>query len=387
MEVKWKTCWRVALTGFVLWLLIHYWDSFAHVMGLAVSAAVPLLIGCVIAYVVNILMTFYETHLFGERVGSKAKKAARPVCMLLAFCSIVLIIYIIVRAIVPELVQCVQILLKDVPKALKDLMQWAEEEFAISQWFGQSEALQDGGSMDMQEMLKKIVSVLLTGLGGALQTTVGVVSSLFSGVTTFILALIFAIYLLAGKEKLHGQRETLLGHYLPEKVNHKVHYVLGVLNQSFHSFIVGQCVEAVIIGVLCMIGMWILRIPYAAMVGCLIGFTALIPIAGAYIGAIVGTFLIFTVSPFKAVVFLIFLVILQQVESNLIYPRVVGKAIGLPGIWVLAAVVIGGGTLGIAGMLLGVPLASTVYRLLYQDVHKGDGSETEPDAVKHALRN
>lgn len=387
MEVKWKTCWRVALTGFVLWLLIHYWDSFAHVMGLAVSAAVPLLIGCVIAYVVNILMTFYETHLFGERVGSKAKKAARPVCMLLAFCSIVLIIYIIVRAIVPELVQCVQILLKDVPKALQDLMQWAEEEFAISQWFGQSEALQDGGSMDMQEMLKKIVSVLLTGLGGALQTTVGVVSSLFSGVTTFILALIFAIYLLAGKEKLHGQCETLLGHYLPEKVNHKVHYVLGVLNQSFHSFIVGQCVEAVIIGVLCMIGMWILRIPYAAMVGCLIGFTALIPIAGAYIGAIVGTFLIFTVSPFKAVVFLIFLVILQQVESNLIYPRVVGTAIGLPGIWVLAAVVIGGGTLGIAGMLLGVPLASTVYRLLYQDVHKGDGSETEPDAVKHALRN
>ena len=387
MEVKWKTCWRVALTGFVLWLLIHYWDSFAHVMGLAVSAAVPLLIGCVIAYVVNILMTFYETHLFGERVGSKAKKAARPVCMLLAFCSIVLIMYIIVRAIVPELVQCVQILLKDVPKALQDLMQWAEEEFAISQWCGQSEGLQDGGSMDMQEMLKKIVSVLLTGLGGALQTTVGVVSSLFSGVTTFILALIFAIYLLAGKEKLHGQCETLLGHYLPEKVNHKVHYVLGVLNQSFHSFIVGQCVEAVIIGVLCMIGMWILRIPYAVMVGCLIGFTALIPIAGAYIGAIVSAFLIFTVSPFKAVVFLIFLVILQQVESNLIYPRVVGTAIGLPGIWVLAAVVIGGGTLGIAGMLLGVPLASTVYRLLYQDVHKGDGSETEPDAVKHALRN
>ena len=138
---------------------------------------------------------------------------------------------------------------------------------------------------------------------------------------------------------------------------------MRVLNQSFHSFIVGQCTEAVILGLLCMGGMLLLRLPYAAMIGCLVGFTALIPIAGAYIGAVVGAFMIFTVSPVKAVIFIVFLVALQQLEGNLIYPRVVGSSIGLPGVWVLAAVTVGGGVLGIGGMLLGVPIAAAIYQL------------------------
>jgi len=141
------------------------------------------------------------------------------------------------------------------------------------------------------------------------------------------------------------------------------------MNKSFHNFIVGQCTEAVILGSLCMVGMWVLRFPYAVMIGVLIGFTALIPIAGAYIGAGVGAFMIFTVSPFKAVLFLVFIVVLQQLEGNLIYPRVVGNSIGLPGIWVLAAITIGGGILGIGGMLLAVPLTATIYKLLREDIY------------------
>ena len=148
----------------------------------------------------------------------------------------------------------------------------------------------------------------------------------------------------------------------------KVLYVSETLNKSFHSFIVGQCLEAVILGVLCTIGMWILRLPYATMIGCLVGFSALIPVVGAYIGAVVGAFMIFTVSPVKVIVFLIFLLILQQLEGNLIYPRVVGASVGLPGILVLAAVIIGGGVLGIVGMLLAVPLTATIYKLVEADM-------------------
>ena len=162
---------------------------------------------------------------------------------------------------------------------------------------------------------------------------------------------------------------SLSARYLPKKVTEKFYYVAGVVNQSFHSFIVGQCTEAVILGLLCMGGMLQLMLPYAAMIGCLVGFTALIPVAGAYIGAVVGAFMIFTVSPVKAVIFIAFLVALQQLEGNLVYPRVVGSSIGLPGVWVLAAVTVGGGVMGVGGMLLGVPLAAAAYQLLKNDMN------------------
>ena len=158
-------------------------------------------------------------------------------------------------------------------------------------------------------------------------------------------------------------------------------YVLGIVNDCFRKYIVGQCTEAVILGVLCTIGMLLLRLPYATMVGALIAFTALIPIAGAYIGAFVGAFMILTVSPAKALIFLIFIVVLQQLEGNIVYPRVVGSSLGLPGIWVLAAVTVGGGVLGIPGMLLGVPLMAAAYKLIRDDVNKGLAPEAEPETA------
>jgi predicted PurR-regulated permease PerM len=166
--------------------------------------------------------------------------------------------------------------------------------------------------------------------------------------------------------------------------------VLGILNDSFHKYIVGQCVEAVILGTLCVLGMLIFRFPYATMIGTLVGFTALIPVAGAYIGAGVGTFMILTVSPMKAVLFLIFIAVLQQVEGNLIYPKVVGSSIGLPGMWVLAAVTVGGSLFGVFGMLVGVPMAAALYRILKNDMHQREAGklperpETEHDGGKDA---
>lgn len=150
----------------------------------------------------------------------------------------------------------------------------------------------------------------------------------------------------------------------------KITYVLSIMNDCFRKYIVGQCTEAVILGLLCIIGMLILQLPYATMIGALIALTALIPVAGAYIGAVVGAFMILTVSPIKALFFLIFLVVLQQLEGNIIYPKVVGSSLGLPGIWVLAAITVGGGIMGIFGMLIGVPIVAAIYRIVKNDVNK-----------------
>ena len=198
---------------------------------------------------------------------------------------------------------------------------------------------------------------------------ISTVSSVFSALVTGLLALIFSMYILLEQEDLKRQFGKLLSRYLHPKWMGRFFYVLHTVDDCFHRYIVGQCLEAVIIGVLCALGMGLLRLPYATMVGALVGFTALIPVAGAYIGAGVGAFMIFTVAPIKAVIFLVFLVILQQLEGNLIYPKVVGSSLGLPGIWVLAAVTVGGGIMGIGGMLLGVPLAAAAYRILRDEVN------------------
>ena len=181
---------------------------------------------------------------------------------------------------------------------------------------------------------------------------------------------IFALYLLVGKERLGRQFQSLTEVYLKEHTRNRLMYVLSTAHDTFTKFFVGQFTEAIIIGVLCTVGMWILRFPYATMIGVLIGATALLPVVGAYLGAFIGAFMILTVNPVQAIGFLVFIVVLQQLEGNLIYPRVVGSSVGLPGIWVLAAVTVGGGFGGVAGMLLAVPATATIYRLLQADVRR-----------------
>lgn len=215
--------------------------------------------------------------------------------------------------------------------------------------------------------IAKGVTSGVSSMFGAVATAV---SSIFSGIVTFLVSFIFSIYILLGKDRLGLQLKRLMVNYIKPAWNKKLFYVLSVFNDCFHKYIVGQCIEAVILGTLCILGMLICRFPYATMIGTLIGFTALIPVAGAYIGAGVGAFMILTVSPMKAVLFLVFIVVLQQLEGNLIYPKVVGTSIGLPGIWVLAAVTIGGSLFGVSGMLIGVPTAAAVYRILRNDMNR-----------------
>ncbi len=342
-----------------------YWSSFAGMVSTVFSAAMSLVIGCVIAYVVNILMSFYERHYFPKSQKAAAVKSRRVVCMLAAFITLVLIVILLVRLVVPELVACVELLIAQIPGAVEALAAWLETVGIVPE-----DILASLQNIDWRSRIEQIVGVLTSGVSNVMGTAVSMVSGVFSGVVTALFALIFSIYLLTGKEKLGGQFDRLMKRYLKAGVYGKTRYLLSVLNDCFHKYIVGQCTEAVILGLLCTLGMLLLRFPYATMTGAVIAFTALIPVAGGYIGAAVGAFMILTVSPAKAVLFLVYIVILQQLENNLIYPKVVGSSMGLPAIWVLAAVTIGGGVMGIVGMLIGVPLAAAIYRLLRENVNK-----------------
>lgn len=365
MKIEWRSCLKIGVTLFALYLCITYWSAFASFLGAAAGAAMPLILGCVSAYIINILMSFYERHYFPKTTSAPLKKSRRPVCMLLAFITLVLIIALLIKLVLPELLACVELLLAQVPDAIQSLIGWLEENGIVPE-----KVLASMQEVDWRSRMEQIFDVLTTGVSNVVGTAVNVVSSVFSGIVTALFTVIFCIYLLSGKEKLGTQCNKLLRRYVKEKPCEKIRYVLTVLNDCFHKYIVGQCTEALILGALCTLGMWLLRIPYATMTGAVIAFTALIPVAGGYIGAAVGAFMILTVSPGKALLFLIFIVVLQQLEGNLIYPRVVGSSMGLPAIWVLAAVTIGGGVMGILGMLLGVPLAAAAYRLLREDVNR-----------------
>lgn len=386
MELKWKTCFRAVVTVLVIYVLINYWNSFANIAGGVLGAVIPLIVGGIMAYAVNILMSFYE-NIFSKisllvsknkannnTNGNTQKKSVisslkRPFCMILAYFSIVLIVFLIIRMVVPELIGCIELLLDKMPAAIDNTVKWAEQNFDINSLV-QTDIQKFLGDINIKDTIIKGVNILLSGLGEAMGIATQVVTSIISTTVTLAVAFIFSIYILYWKEKLGNQFTSLFKRYIPDKITNKIFYVLGVLNKSFKSFIIGQCTEAVILGVLCMLGMLILRLPYAVMTGCLIGFTALIPIAGAYIGAGVGALMIFTVSPVQSVIFLIYLVILQQIEGNLIYPKVVGSSIGFPGIWVLAAVTVGGGVMGIMGMLVAVPVASAIYQIVREDVNR-----------------
>ena len=372
MKLEWKTCIKIGVSIFVLYLAITYWHAAAGFAALVLGAAAPLFIGGVIAYIVNLLMSFYERHLFGKVKRPKVFKAKRPLCMVLAFITLVAVVALVIGLILPQLVSCIMLVVDYVPQA----MDWVVKQLDKLEYVPQS-IIDKIASIDWNSQLEKIIGVITSGISDVMSVVISTVSTVIGGVVTAFLSLIFAIYMLLDKEKLGSQFDRIAKKYLNENWYGKLRYVITVLNDCFRKYIVGQCTEAVILGGLCTLGMWMLDLPYAPMIGALVAFTALIPVAGAYIGAGVGAFMILMVSPIKALVFLVFLVVLQQLEGNLIYPRVVGSSMGLPAIWVLAAVTVGGGVMGIGGMLIGVPIAAAIYRILKNDVAGNTQKEIE----------
>ena len=366
MNLSWKTCFKIGGSIFLLYLACFYWVGVSTFLGTLLGACSPLFFGFSIAYVVNILMSFYERHYFSGFGNLKIVRVTkRLVCLTGAVITVLGIVALVVWLVVPELVSCISLLVSEIPKGI--------DKFIGSSWVQKvlpKDAVSYLASIDWMSNITKAVGVVTSGLGDAISTMVSAVSSVFSVVVSVVLGVIFALYMLVSKEKLQKQSEALLHRYGKPRWQPKIQYFLSVLNRCFHSFIVGQCIEAVILGALCALGMWVFGFPYATMIGALIGFTALIPVVGAFIGAGIGFIMILTISPFKALLFLVFIIVLQQLEGNIIYPKVVGESIGLPALWVLAAVTVGGSLMGVLGMLVGVPLAATVYHLLKEDVKK-----------------
>ncbi|MGM9643127.1 MAG: AI-2E family transporter [Eubacteriales bacterium] len=362
-RIETATCIKVGIAVFIVYLAIRYWPHVGKFLLGLLDASTPLIIGAVIAFLVNILMRGLEKIIFPRAKNPKLLTAKRVLCMLLAFVLLLGIIALIIWLIAPQLAKCVELIIAEVPPFVNKAIKWLQETELIPE-----DILDQLAQINWKENLTKIFSIVTSGIGNVFDFVYKTVASVFSGVVTGVLSLIFAIYLLLGKEKIVNQATRLEKCYLGLSKRRKFNHTLETFKKCFENFIVGQVKEAVILGVLCAIGMWIFRFPYASMIGALIGFTALIPVAGAYIGGIVGFIMIMTESPVKAVLFVVFLLVLQQLEGNLIYPKVVGESIGLPGIWVLAAVTIGGGVMGIPGMLIGVPLVAAIYQLVGEDL-------------------
>ena len=350
----------------LVYLGVRYLPELLQFGGMIWHAASPLIVGCVMAYVLNILLVRLEKLYFPASNHPLVQKSRRVVCMLLSFVILLIIAMLVINIVLPEVISSIELIVKEIPGVWEDLRAWgianADQLPVIQQYLEQA-------NFDWSASVKKVLDAVANGAGNMLNSMVGIATTAFGALVQLVIGLIFALYLLFGKERLSAQGLKIMNAYLKPAQRDQVLYVLRTVHEAFTNFIVGQCTEAVILGVLCALGMKILQLPYAVMTGTIIGVSALIPVAGAYIGGALGAFMIFTVAPAKALVFLIYLVILQQVEGNLIYPRVVGNSIGLPGLWVLAAVTIGGGVLGIPGMLLGVPLSAAAYKLFANHVN------------------
>lgn len=376
-KLDWKICFRLCVSAFGLFLCIHYWPNISGFIGKCFTAAAPVFTGCVMAYIINILMSFYERHFFRKSKKKAVEKSRRPVCLTGAILTVIGVITLVTVLVAPQLVNCIEMLVAQLPGAIEKLISRLNGLSFVS-----DELIASLTSIDWKSRIGDIAHTLFSGVGDVMNVAVSAVSSVFTAVMAFVIGFIVALYLLIDKDRLGGQCKRVMKRWIPERFLEKFMHVVSLADDCFHRFIVGQCTEAVILGTLCMIGMLILRLPYAPMIGALLAFTALIPIVGGLIGAGVGAFLILMVSPVKALIFLIFIIVLQQIEGNLIYPKVVGSSMGLPALWVLAAVTIGGGVLGIGGMLIGVPMAAVVYRLIKESLN-----QPQPEVQEEASEN
>ena len=324
----------------------------------------PFILGGAMAFILNIPMHFLEGRLFAK---VKKKKFVRPVSLVLSILFVVAILQIVLVVVIPEIAATFASISKNIEAFLPKLEQWLTEAFPDSE---QLEMWIDSLEFNWDKILQSAVNFLKNGAGNVLSSTVTVAKTVINSLMNFFVGFVFACYILLQKEKLSVQVKKVLYAFLPRHAVEKTLQVAALSYKTFSNFVTGQCLEAVILGTMFFVSMSVLRFPYALLVGVLIAFTALIPIFGAFIGCVLGTFLILVSNPVQAIGFVILFFVLQQVEGNLIYPHVVGGSVGLPSIWVLVAVTVGGSLMGVVGMLIFIPLSSVLYALFKGWVHK-----------------
>ncbi len=349
----------IAFTLVGIWIIQNL-NTVGNILNCIKKVIFPFILGGSIAFILNIPMSFFERKM--KKI--KNKKILRMLSIIFAIIVILLVIAIVITLIVPRLAEVINLLIDNMPY-------YTEE---INKILGKSD-LQFIDINNLNINVESMKEQIINQIPKLLNISISIVTNVISAISNFVIAIIFAIYILIDKEKLSIQTQKLLNTYLEKKKVEKIINIAKVSSNIFRKFFTVQCLEASILGILCIIVMLILRIPYAVPIGVLIGVTALVPIVGAFIGIMVGAILIVSVNPIKVVTFVIAVLILQQIEGNVIYPKVVGNSVGLPGMWVLVAVTIGGSIGGILGMLLGVPIATTIYNLLKEKINKAENNK------------
>ena len=359
------------LIVFAALVVLCFWryDIILDVIQFIIHVIFPFLLGGATALVLNVPMNFIQRHLFKpERIEGKKylQKLARPVSMLLVLFGVIGVIALVMLVLVPQLGETFINLGRNIQRFIPKLQVWAAGVFHDNPdmivWINDLK-------FDWNKIMDTGINFFTQGAGNVLNSTITAARSIVSGLTTFFIAFVFSIYILLQKEKLTRQCKRVMYAFMKKSRAEATLEVLALTNKTFSSFLTGQCVEALILGSMFVVAMTILNLPYALLVGIVIAVTALIPIFGAFIGCVIGAFLIFMVNPLQALGFIVLFLVLQQIEGNLIYPHVVGGSVGLPSIWVLAAVSIGGSLMGIVGMLIFIPIVSVVYALFREIVY------------------
>ena len=359
------------LIVFTALLVVALWkfDVVLDVLKTIGQIIFPFILGGAIVFVINVPMSFLEKKIFEnvKKENKAARKLARPVSLLLTIVLVVGVIALVMIGVIPQLTKTMGSLMINITDFIPQIKIWIRDFFHDNR---EIMKLVDQVQFKPDQAIRWGISLLGNGAGNMMNTTVSAVGSVVSGLATFFIAFSFACYVLFQKEKLHVQIRKVLFAFFPRQKADAFLKVCSLTYRTFANFLTGQCLEAVILGCMFVVTLSILRMPYALLIGVLIAFTALIPIFGAFIGCAVGSFLILLVSPKQAIIFIIVFLVLQQIEGNLIYPHVVGESVGLPSIWVLAAVTIGGNLMGIVGMLVFIPLLSVVYTIFRKVVYQ-----------------
>ena len=364
MKFDKKQVYYVVFAFIICYAILAYWHSGAALVDTIYQASIPFMIGAGIAYIVNIVMSAYESLYDRFLTHPILQKIKRSITMILAYLTFIFVIFWLFSIVLPDLIVSINSLLRIDTSGFSHFIKEISDNRVIKEslnYFGSLYEITTTLSDYSRQFLNQVLSVLT----GVLTS----VSTIASTVLNIFVSLVFSIYILASKEELGRQFNVLMDTYI-SKYADGIRYVFGILHLRFHGFFVGQTIEAVILGTLTTLGMFLLDFPYAATIGILVAFFSLIPIVGAYIGATIGFILIATHSVSQAFFFLIYLVILQQFEGNVIYPRVVGGSIGLPGMWVLMAITIGGALWGVLGMIVAVPIAASLYQMIKDNVAK-----------------
>ncbi|HIW84851.1 MAG TPA: AI-2E family transporter [Candidatus Dorea gallistercoris] len=358
----------IVFTTIIIVCLWKYENVFA-VLRFIFHVVFPFVLGGAIAFILNVPMNFLERHLFRPEKVEKSKvlrKAARPVSMLLVLIIVIGIVALVMFVLIPQLGRTFTNLGQSIQAFIPRLREWAAPLFHdnkdIMEWV-------DNIEFDWNQIMDAGLNFFRNGAGSVLDSTIAAARNIVSGIATFFIAFVFAVYILLQKEKLQKQAKIVLFAFVRKGRAEAALEVLSLTYRTFSSFLTGQCVEAIILGSMFVLAMTVLQLPYALLIGVVIAFTALIPIFGAFIGCVVGAFLIFMEDPIKALIFVVLFLVLQQIEGNLIYPHVVGNSVGLPSIWVLAAVSIGASLMGIVGMLIFIPIVSVIYALFREVVY------------------